>query len=78
MKKICIACFLLIILAGVIIAHGEEVKVTFTVTAPTVDDTSAVYIVGNHGHIGNWDPGTVKLKRISADTWSSTFRFPLD
>lgn len=75
MKKTLFTCFFLSCLVCATMAQGQEVKVTFQVKAPTLSDTSAVYIVGNHEKIGNWDPGKIKLNKIKKDTWRSSFQF---
>ncbi|UCE20458.1 MAG: histidine kinase [Gemmatimonadota bacterium] len=61
---------------NVLFAHSELARVTFQVIAPTLDDSSVVYITGNHEKLGNWNPGAIRLKKMSADIWSFSSQFP--
>lgn len=42
---------------------GDQWLVTFKVTVPEKDDDA--YIAGNQYSLGDWDPGKVKLKKVS-------------
>ena len=64
MKKAFLTCFLLSCLVSATMIQGQEVKVTFQVFAPTLSDSAAVYIAGNHEKLGNWNPGKIRLNKI--------------
>jgi predicted alpha/beta superfamily hydrolase len=58
-----------------VIAQSEPVAVAFQVIAPRGDDTSAVYISGNHELLGNWAPNHTLLENPEKGIWSLTLHF---
>ena len=76
MRTLLAATLFIYFSSNVLTARSELVNITFQVIAPTLNDSSDVYIVGNHEKLGNWDPGAIKLKKMSGDTWSISSQFP--
>ncbi len=76
MKESLLSCLLVFCAGSVASANGQEVSVTFQVSAPTLKDSSAVYIVGDHTKLGNWDPSAVPLKKDKNGMWMIAFHFP--
>ena len=73
LKIIGISAVSLLLLFGC--GRKELKKITVKVHAEGLSDSSTVYITGNSGQLGDWDPSAVKLKKDSANWWSRTFYF---
>ncbi len=54
---------------------GQQ-KVTLKILLTAPERTDAVFIAGNHRHLGHWNPSRVPLKQISDGTFSLTLQFP--
>jgi predicted alpha/beta superfamily hydrolase len=67
--------YVFIFLISGIMAQNEQVAITFQVIAPRGDDTSAVYISGNHELLGNWAPNHTLLETPKKGIWSLTLHF---
>lgn len=50
-------------------------KVTFELYAPTLPESSTVYIAGSDPQLGNWNPGKVLLKYTGNHTWQVQTQF---
>lgn len=50
-------------------AQGVPVRVTLEVVAPSLPDTTVVYVAGGIPQLGNWNPGKVRLSPRGNHTW---------
>lgn len=55
---------------------SQSYDVTFRVLPDPLPDGEQVYITGNHGLLGEWQPGDVALRTQPDGSWSKTFNFP--
>ena len=53
------------------IAEAKLVAVTFEITVPEWTP-GTVYIVGGHAAVGNWNPGSVAMTKLSDTLWTYT------
>lgn len=56
-------------------ALGPDRSVTFLVRPLTIPDSSGVYIAGDDGQLGDWNPSGALLIRQTDGSWMRTFRF---
>ena len=55
---------------------AQNVKVKFTVSTTSLNDSTAVYITGFGDKLGNWNPSVVKLNKENEYTWGIELSFP--
>ena len=55
-----------------ILFSQELVKVTLNVSAPSLNDTSKIYVSGNIAALGNWQPNKIQLENKYNKIWSIT------
>ncbi|MCA9730878.1 MAG: histidine kinase [Deferribacteres bacterium] len=57
--------------------HDQTVQITFRVIVPNANDSTEVFITGNHESLGNWHPNAVELVRNKGEKQFSVIRvFP--
>jgi predicted alpha/beta superfamily hydrolase len=49
-----------------------NIHVTFLLTAPTLSTDTAVYITGGTEHLGQWNPGVIRMEHAGNHTWRKT------
>jgi predicted alpha/beta superfamily hydrolase len=67
------------LLASAIVAKAQlatPVQVTFELYAPTLPDSSTVFIVGNEPQLGNWNPAKITMQNMGRHTWQLKLQFP--
>ena len=71
-----VLCFIL--LATIITKAQQPIlkKVVFELYAPSLADSSTVYIAGSEPQIGNWNPGKVKLHNTGNHIWMLEVQLP--
>ncbi len=74
MKKYFIV-LLIFVLASISPAQTNSKIVKFVVTARGLSKEAKVYITGNNPRLGNWNPGSIQLKKLNDSTWSKEIRF---
>ena len=70
---------LTLLLASTIVAkaqQAEPVQVTFELFAPSLPDSSTVFIVGSKPQLGNWNPAKVAMQNTGKHTWLLKLQFP--
>ncbi len=75
MNKIFKYCLFLFISCNLLYAQNNKVNVTFEIAAPGLDDTTKIFIAGNHDELGNWNAGKIQLEKKNNDLWSKTIQF---
>jgi CubicO group peptidase (beta-lactamase class C family) len=60
------------ILNGREISLPKFVNVTFVVTPKILAENDSIFVTGNHGNLGNWNPAKIMLEKISANHWQRT------
>lgn len=60
--------------ASYAVSQSDSVTVRIEVITHELNDTSAVYIAGNHKKFGKWHPGVIRLKKED-DMWVKEFKF---
>ncbi|NDK55328.1 alpha/beta hydrolase-fold protein [Pontibacter fetidus] len=77
MKKLSLVLGFILLATIVAVAQQALLKtVTFKLYAPSLADSSTVYIAGSEPQIGNWNPGKVKLQSKGNHTWQIQVQFP--
>ena len=71
-----IICHLLICFA--LKANDSNHLITFKVFADSMNDTTSIFITGNHLHLGNWIPDQIKLINQKNHIWTTELSFPKD
>lgn len=56
------------------VSQTDSIIVRFEIITPEFDDTSKVFIAGNHKKLGKWNPGAIRLE-IENDKWVKEFKF---
>lgn len=74
MRIIIPVVLLLFLLSGC--GGGDTSTVTFRVTVPPGLSGNGVFITGNDPLLGDWNPGRIKLERISDSVWVKELSFP--
>lgn len=69
MKK---TAFIFFFLISILIAQ-EKVKIIIEVYAPSIDDSSKIFIAGNIEPLGFWKADKVQMKKISKEKWQIEF-----
>ncbi len=65
-------------MASAIVAKAQQpipVKVLFELHAPSLPDSTTIFIAGNEPELGNWNPGKVKLQNKGNHTWQLQLQF---
>lgn len=72
MKKLLLVITVIILFLSDI---HSQVQCKFIVYTKNINDSSVVYITGNHTLLGNWNPSSTPLRKINDTTWSREFQF---
>lgn len=65
--------FILFVIVNSIFFAQEKVKVTLELIAPTLDDTTKVFVAGNIEPLGLWRADKIQMKKISKEKWIYEF-----
>lgn len=76
MKQI-LLILLILSTAGFLFGQHDSVKVYFQVLTPNGNDSTKIYITGNHVKLGRWNPGVTPLEKISSGLWQKEIYFPV-
>ena len=57
-------------------SQKSKKNIIFTVVSNSIDDTSIIFITGNHALLGNWQPDSIQLINVKHHTWQVTLSFP--
>lgn len=70
--------FLILFLLIAVSIYSQQKKITFEVLTDKIDDTSSVYITGNHAELGEWNPSVMMLNKKENNKWSITLPFSIN
>ena len=65
--------FTLFVIVNSIFFAQEKVKVTLELIAPTLDDTTKVFVAGNIEPLGLWRADKIQMNKISKEKWIYEF-----
>ncbi len=68
--------FLLLTACNPRIKNDKTVEVKFIVKAPTIPDTTPVFITGNHLKLGKWNPAAINMNFRENKIWELNLTFP--
>jgi len=65
-----------LLIYSTLIAKGSNHSIIFKIIADSMNDTTCIFITGNHFHIGNWIPDQTKLINQKNHIWTAELSFP--
>jgi predicted alpha/beta superfamily hydrolase len=74
MYKIASGLILFLLSVSIVFSQTDSVKVRIEVITHEFNDSSAVYIAGNHKKFGKWHPGIIRLEK-EKNKWVKKFKF---
>ncbi len=77
MRKILNLVFLLLFMVIEVYSQIDSVDITFKIISPGLNDSSTIFITGNHPSLGNWRPDNIPLIKNDKDSaWYLSLYIP--